>query len=234
MAMVEEAKGPAPEPLSETLDDLIARRVKDLTAYQDAAYGERYAQRIAAVRAAEKATNPDSECLTQAAARSLYKLMAYKDEYEVGRLYTDGRFAAAIGQQFGGDYKMKVQLSPPLFARPDPRTGRPKKYEFGAWIMPVFKLLAKLKGLRGTPLDIFGYSQERKDERAAISAFEGDLDRLIAGLRADNVALATSIASLPLDVRGYGPVKEEAVKKVTARAAVLWAKWPGEALRQAA
>lgn len=234
MAMVEEAKGPAPEPLSETLDDLIARRVKDLTAYQDAAYGQRYAQRIAAVRAAEQAANPESECLTQAAARSLYKLMAYKDEYEVGRLYTDGRFAAAIGQQFGGDYKMKVQLSPPLFARPDPRTGRPKKYEFGAWIMPVFKVLAKLKGLRGTPFDIFGYSQERKDERAAIPAFETDLDRLIAGLRADNVALATAIASLPLDVRGYGPVKEEAVKKVAARAAALWGKWPGEELRQAA
>jgi len=234
MAMVEEAKGPAPEPLSETLDELIARRVKDLTAYQDAAYASRYAARIAAVRAAEQAANPDSECLTQAAARSLYKLMAYKDEYEVGRLYTDGRFAAAIGQQFGGDYKMKVQLSPPLFARPDPRTGRPKKYEFGAWIMPVFKVLAKLKGLRGTPFDIFGYSQERKDERAAIPAFETDLDRLIAGLRADNIALATSIASLPLDVRGYGPVKEEAAKKVAARAAALWVKWPGEELRQVA
>jgi indolepyruvate ferredoxin oxidoreductase len=95
-------------------------------------------------------------------------------------------------------------------------------------------VLAKLKGLRGTPFDIFGYSQERRDERAAIPAFEADLDRLIAGLRADNVALATSIASLPLDVRGYGPVKEDAAKKVAARAAALWAKWPGEALRQAA
>jgi indolepyruvate ferredoxin oxidoreductase len=234
MAMVEEARGPAPEPVSQTLDELIARRVADLTAYQNAAYAERYAKRIAAVRAAEQAAKPGSECLTQAAARSLYKLMAYKDEYEVGRLYTDGRFMAQLAQQFGGDFRMKVQLSPPLFARRDPRTGRPRKYAFGGWIMPAFRMLAKLKGLRGTPLDIFGYSHERRAERAAIIEFEADLDRLIAGLRADNIDQATAIAALPLDVRGYGPVKEEASRKVAARRDMLFAHWPGEQVRAAA
>jgi indolepyruvate ferredoxin oxidoreductase len=234
MAMVGEARGPAPEPLSQTLDELIARRVADLTAYQNAAYADRYAAKIAALRSAEQTVMPGSECLTQAAARALYKLMAYKDEYEVGRLYSDGRFKAQLTQQFGGDFRMKVQLSPPLFARADPRTGRPRKYEFGAWIMPAFKLLAKLKGLRGTAFDIFGYSQERKAERAAISAYEADLERLVAGLRADNIELATAIAVLPMDVRGYGPVKEEAVAKVAARREVLFAKWPGVAVRAAA
>jgi indolepyruvate ferredoxin oxidoreductase len=234
MTMVEEARGPAPEPLSQTLDELIARRVADLTAYQNAAYADRYAATIAAVRTAEQAAKPGSECLTQAAARSLYKLMAYKDEYEVGRLYTDGRFKAQLARQFGGDFRMKVQLSPPLFARPDRRTGRPRKYEFGAWIMPAFKLLARLKGLRGTAFDIFGYSSERKAERAAIIEFEADLDRLIAGLRADNIDQATSIAALPMDVRGYGPVKAETAKKVMATRDTLFPRWPGEQARAAA
>ncbi|MBV7256900.1 indolepyruvate ferredoxin oxidoreductase family protein [Pacificimonas sp. WHA3] len=234
-AMVEDAKGPPPEPLSETLEEIINRRHAQLIEYQDRAYADRFAHRIAAVRAAEDAVRPGSTALSEAAARSLYKLMAYKDEYEVARLYTDGRFADQLARQFTGNYKMKLQLSPPLFAAKDLRTGRPKKYDFNAkLILPVFRLLAKLKGLRGGTLDIFGYSEERRAEREAIPEFEAALDRLIAGLREDNHELAVTLAGLPMDVRGYGPVKDAQAKVVAARAEALWARWPGEEMRKAA
>jgi indolepyruvate ferredoxin oxidoreductase len=228
MAMVETARGPAPEPLSETVDQLIERRARDLTAYQDAAYAERYRALVGRVDAA------GVPALTEAVARSYYKLLAYKDEYEVGRLYSDGRFTAALQAQFGGDYKRSVWLSPPLFARMDPATGRPKKYKFGAWVFPLFGVLARLKGLRGTPLDVFGYSHERRAERAAIIAYEATVDRLLADLRPDNAALAVEIATLPLAVRGFGPVKEKAAATVAAQEAALWAKWPRVPVSQAA
>lgn len=232
--MVEAAQGPVSEPLSQTLDELIERRVADLTAYQDAAYAARYRALVDKVRAAEARVAPDSTRLTEAVARSYYKLLAYKDEYEVGRLYSDGRFAKALQAQFASDYKLKVQLSPPLFARPDPATGRPKKYSFGPWILPVFGLLAKLKGLRGTPFDIFGYTAERKLERKLIRDFEASVDKLLAGLTRANLGLATEIAALPQDMRGFGPVKHAAIEKARAREAELWSRWPGEATRAAA
>ena len=233
--MVDEAQGPPPEPLSETLDELIERRVADLTAYQNAAYAERYAKKIAEVRAAEERVTPHSNALSEAAARSLYKLMAYKDEYEVARLYTDGKFKAQLERQFDGDYDMKIQLSPPLFAGKDERTGRPKKYEMNAkLLMPAFRALAKMKGLRGGPLDIFGRTEERRKERAAIGEYEEALDRLTVELRSDNHDLAVQLASLPLDIRGYGPVKEAQAQTVGARAKAMWAKWPGEEARAAA
>ena len=225
--MVEAARGPQPEAPATTLDGLIAKRVADLTAYQDAAYAQRFADFVSKVRAG------GDERLTEAVARAYYKLLAYKDEYEVGRLYSDGRFRAAFDAQFAGG-KPRVQLSPPIFARTDPATGRPKKYSFGPWIFTAFGLLAKLKGLRGTAFDIFGYSHERKAERAAIATYEADIDRLLAGLAPHNAGLATEIAALPLDVRGYGPVKDAAAATVAKRAAALWAKWPGEAVRAAA
>ena len=226
-AMVEAAKGPQPEAPATTLDGLIEKRVADLTAYQDVAYAERFTGLVAKVRAA------GDEKLSEAVARSHYKLLAYKDEYEVGRLYSDGRFRAAFDAQFAGG-KPRVQLSPPIFARPDPATGRPRKYSFGPWIFTAFGLLAKLKGLRGTAFDPFGYSHERRAERAASLAFEADVDRLLAGLRPDNAALAVQIASLPLDVRGFGPVRATAAASVARRAEALWAQWPGEAVRAAA
>ena len=226
-AMVEAARGPAPEPVSTTLDGLVDKRVADLTAYQDAAYGARYRALVERVRAA------GHEPLTEAVARAYYKLLAYKDEYEVGRLYSDGRFRAAYDAQFQGG-KPRVQLSPPIFARTDPATGRPKKYSFGPWVFLVFGMLAKLKGLRGTPFDVFGYSAERRSERAAIADYEAEVERLLAGLTADNGALAVQIAALPLAVRGFGPVREAAAVKVAAERAALWAKWPGEAVRAAA
>jgi indolepyruvate ferredoxin oxidoreductase len=159
--------------------------------------------------------------------------MAYKDEYEVARLYSDGRFRAAFDAQFAGG-KPRVLLAPPLISRLDPATGRPKKISFGPWVFTAFGVLAKLKGLRGTALDIFGYSEERRNERADIAAYEAEVEQLLAGLHDDNRSLALAIARLPMDVRGFGPVKDKARADVAARRAALWAKWPGERRRAAA
>jgi indolepyruvate ferredoxin oxidoreductase len=127
-----------------------------------------------------------------------------------------------------------VLLAPPLISRMDPATGRPKKISFGPWIFTAFGVLAKLKGLRGTAFDVFGYSEERRHERGDIAAYEAEIDRLLAGLTDANRSLALAIARLPMDVRGFGPVKHQARTDVAKRRAALWAKWPGVALQAAA
>ena len=226
-ALVTAARGPQPEPPAKSFDEVIVRRVADLTAYQDASYAQRFAGRVAQVRAAV------GDDMAEAVARSLYKLMAYKDEYEVARLYSDGRFTAAYDAQFAGG-KPRLLLAPPLISRLDPATGRPKKISFGPWIFSAFNVLAKLKGLRGTALDVFGYSAERRHERADIAAYEAEIDTLLTGLTADNRSLALAIARLPMDVRGFGPVKDKARDDVAKRRAALWAKWPGERVLAAA
>ncbi len=233
-ARVEALVTPAPV-VAQTLDERIARRVADLTAWGNAAYGERYAAVVARVRAAESAASPGSEVLSEAVARALHKLMAYKDEYEVARLVTDGRFKAQLGETFDSMKSRTYHLSPPIFAATDPATGRPKKYAMPSWFVePLFKLLASAKGLRGSALDPFGRSEERRAERAAIPAYEAEVEKLLAGLTAENLTLATEIARLPLDWRGFGPVKDAAAKAVESRRAALWAKWPGEAARAVA
>jgi indolepyruvate ferredoxin oxidoreductase len=146
--------------------------------------------------------------LTEAVARYYAKLLAYKDEYEVARLYTDGDFRRKIEGMFEGDYRMVFHLAPPLLARKDPLTGEPRKMRFGPWMMPLFKLLSSMKGLRGTPFDIFGYSAERRTERALIREYEETVERLLAGLTPQNHALAVQIASIPEDIRGFGHIKE--------------------------
>jgi indolepyruvate ferredoxin oxidoreductase len=218
--------GPAdadvPTPEAEALDALIERRVKDLTAYQDAAYAERYRRRIAQVRAAEAPLG--SEKLTRAAAVTLYQLMAYKDEYEVARLYTDGRFDEALGGAFKGG-KVKVWLAPPLVARKG-ADGRPRKIAFGGWMLRYgFPVMAKLKGLRGGAFDIFGRTDERRMERRLIADYDAALDRLLAGLTPASLPLATRIAAAPQNIRGFGWVKDAAVEKVEADLAGLWAEW---------
>jgi len=143
--------------------------------------------------------------------------MAYKDEYEVARLYADPSFARKIEAMFEGDYKLKFHLAPPIFDRPDPRTGEASKSQFGAWMMPAFRILAKLKGLRGTALDIFGYTEERRIERRLIADYEQTVSGLLEGLDHDNRKLAVEIAGIPEHIRGYGHVKrrhlDEAKKK---------------------
>jgi indolepyruvate ferredoxin oxidoreductase len=151
--------------------------------------------------------------------------MAYKDEYEVARLYTDGEFLKKLGAQFEGDYKVSFHLAPPLLAERDPGTGQLKKREYGAWMMSAFRVLASLKRLRGTAFDIFGYSEERKMERRLIAEYEATIDSVLATLDADNHALAVQIASVPETMRGFGHVKEKNVVAAKAREASLLAAY---------
>src|SRR3954452_3620958 len=159
--------------LSQTLDEMIERRAAFLADYQDPAYAERYRDWVGRVRAAEAKVAPDSTALTEAVAKSLHKLMAYKDEYEVARLYANGHFERQVAAAFEGDnLRYEFHLAPPLLARRDPATGLPRKMSFGPWMMKAFRVLAGLKSLRGTPLDVFGYTHERRAERQLIREFE--------------------------------------------------------------
>ncbi len=204
------------------LDELIASRVADLTAYQDGAYARRYEARIAAVRAAEASLG--GEALTRTAAINLHRLMAYKDEYEVARLYADGRFAAELAGTFTGG-KAKVWLAPPLIS-PRDRNGRPRKIALGGWMLTHgMPALAKLKGLRGGPLDLFGASAERRMERGLIGSYEATLDRLTEGLTAERLPLAVRIAQVPSEIRGFGHVKDAAVAAARVTEATLWEEW---------
>lgn len=212
------------ERLSRSLDELIARRRAFLSDYQDAAYAQRYVDLVAKVRDAEHARAPGSTALTEAVARYFFKLMAYKDEYEVARLYTSGEFQRRLQQQFDGDYKLKFHLAPPLLAKKDAH-GRLQKKEFGPWVLTAFKWLAKLKFLRGGTFDVFGYTEERKTERALIGEYEQTVAKLLAGLDGNRLPLAVQIASVPEHIRGYGHVKEKHLHEARAREAALLAKW---------
>jgi indolepyruvate ferredoxin oxidoreductase len=232
-AAVAQRAGLAPPP-EKTLDERIAARIADLTAWGDAAYAQRFADKVATVRAAEAAVSPGSTALTEAAMISLYKLMSYKDEYEVARLHLDN-LGPLLDATFAERAKLTFHLAPPLLSRIDPATGRPKKRDFPGWlVMPLFGVLKRMKGLRGTAFDPFGRSEERRAEREAVPAFEAELDRLLAGLTAANLGTAAAIARLPYDVRGFGPVKEAAAAKVAARRTALWARFDAPQERLAA
>jgi len=196
------------ERLSSSLEEIIARRVDQLSRYQNAAYAERYSRLVETVRKAEADKAPGKQGLTEAVARYLYKLMAYKDEYEVARLYTDGNFLKQVAKTFDGqDLRFEFHLAPPLLARPDPTTGVPRKMSFGPWMMTAYKVLASLRGLRGTAFDIFGYTHERKTERQLIKDYEAMMAEIVARLTPDNHALAVGLASIPEKIRGFGHVK---------------------------
>ncbi len=218
-----QAEVATPTPETMPLDQLIASRAEELAAYQNRAWATRYLKRIEAIAAAERAAGTTDD-LTRAAAVSLYKLMAYKDEYEVARLYTDGRFAAYRAETWTGG-KAKVWLAPPLIAKKGP-DGKPQKIAFSGWVLDaVFPVLARLKGLRGTALDLFGYSEERAMERGLITAFEGDLDRIAQKLTAARLPTALKLAQVPQSIRGYGHVKEASVGPAKAESARLWGVW---------
>lgn len=199
---------PDSQRLSESLDDMIERRVEFLTAYQNAAYAERYRQLITQVRTVENSKVSGQSALARTVARYYFKLLAYKDEYEVARLYSDGEFAKQIAAVFEGDYQLNFNLAPPLWVKPDPHTGQVRKIKYGSWMMSAFTLLAKLKGLRGTAFDIFGYSAERKTERQLIIDYEKLISEIIDQLATHNHALAVELAAIPEHIRGYGHVKE--------------------------
>jgi indolepyruvate ferredoxin oxidoreductase len=209
------------KPVARTLPEIVAKRVELLTAYQDKAYAERYRAFVDKVARTEKEKAPGRSGLAEAVAKSLYKLMAYKDEYEVARLYTDGEFLKKLGSQFEGDYKLTFHLAPPLFAERDPQTGQLKKREYGAWVMPAFRMLASLRRLRGTRLDMFGYTAERRMERRLIVEYEATIETVLAGLDQDHHAMAVEIAAVPETMRGFGHVKEKNVKAAKAREASL-------------
>lgn len=208
----------APSRLQEQGWEAVVRhRVGLLTDYQDARYAERYRQLVEAVAKAEIAATGKAGTLAHAVAVNYAKLLAYKDEYEVARLYTDGVFREALARTFEPGGKLVFHLAPPGLARKDPATGLPRKRKFGRWIVPAFHLLARLKFLRGTPFDLFGYHHERRQERALIARYEADISAMIDHLTPETLDRAAALASLPEHIRGYGHIKQRSIVEADAR-----------------
>jgi indolepyruvate ferredoxin oxidoreductase len=193
------------------IERLLEVRVPELIAYQDEAYARRYSDVVKRVVAAERGAVPGTSALGEAVTRCLYKLMAYKDEYEVARLHTDPEFLAKLQAQFKHGYKVQYHLAPPLLSRRDPVTGELQKRTFGPWILTAFKLLAQLKGLRGGVFDIFGKTEERRHERQMIEDYIKLLGEVASKLDTTNHAAAVQLASVPDEIRGYGHVKEKSI-----------------------
>ena len=206
-----------------TLDDVMAERVRFLGEYQDAAYGDAYRVFVEKVRAAEASVSPGTQ-LTEAVARNLFKLMAYKDEYEVARLHTSPAFLAQIEQTFEGNYKLVHHLAPPMLSRRG-ANGEPVKMTFGPWIRTAMQVLARMKRLRGTALDPFGYTAERRVERGLIKEYRASIEELLAKLTAAKLPLAREIADIPQEIRGYGHVKERHLTAARPKWQRLMGQW---------
>jgi indolepyruvate ferredoxin oxidoreductase len=206
------------------VDAVIDQRVAFLTDYQDAAYAQAYRAVVARVRAAEAPLQKTS--LTEAVARNLFKLMAYKDEYEVARLHTDTAFLQKINGMFEGDFKVNYHLAPPLIAKTNAK-GELQKQKFGPFMLTGFKLLKQLKGLRGTAFDVFGRTEERRTERALIGEYQASIDQVLAKLNADNHALALDIARVPEQIKGFGHVKARHLAAVRGKWEGLMTAWQG-------
>ncbi len=206
-----------------SLDEVTARRAEQLEAYQDAAYGEIYRTALARVRAAEENLGLGHD-LSMAVAKNLAKLMSYKDEYEVARLYADPAYKASVEDTFGKGAKLTFLLAPPLISKRNDK-GELQKHAFGGWMLPAFRVLKTLKGLRKTGLDPFGWTAERKMERRLRDDYLARIDLLIEGLSPANHALAVEIASIPDEIRGYGHVKERSVEAAEKKLAALLERW---------
>jgi indolepyruvate ferredoxin oxidoreductase len=222
-------------PVTASLPEAIARREEFLVGYQNRAYAERYRARLARIAAVEQRVRPGSSNLQDAVARNYFSVLAYKDEYEVARLHTESGFVESVKRNFGDDARMSFHFSPPLFARGDSATGRPRKYELGPWVLPILRVLAKLKWLRGTKLDPFGFSADRRLERELLARYEALLDRVADEVDDSRFELAVELAQLPAQVRGYGPVKSAAAERARGAEQALWAQWaaPAAAERRA-
>jgi indolepyruvate ferredoxin oxidoreductase len=216
---------PAPAPLD--LDGVIADRERRLADYQDAAYAARYRRAIDMLRGVDPRADA-SASVTLAAARQLFRLMAYKDEYEVARLYGDPAFLRGLNAQFEGDFELRFNLAPPLFSKRDPHTGHLLKREYGPWMLRAFGVLAKLRFLRGTRLDPFGYTAERRQERADIEDYLALLEEIGRRLDADNYGVARELAGLPAGLRGFGHVKDRNRDNLAPRRALLLRRLRGE------
>ncbi len=208
--------------LSELFEETVQRRVQFLTAYQNAAYAERYRTLVDKAKAAEQSRAPGKSGFADAIARYLFKLMAYKDEYEVARLYTDGAFLKQVETEFDGDnLRFEFHLAPPILAKVDKATGVPRKMSFGPWMLPAFRLLAKFKFLRGTAVDPFGRTRERRTERKLIADYEAMLSEVLAKLTPENHHLAVGLAVIPEKIRGFGHVKQQHLATAEADEAAL-------------
>src|SRR5690606_33721480 len=201
--------------MPQRLDTLVARRVKFLIDYQNAAYAQKYADFVEKVRAAEEKLDA-GDALAKAVAKYLFKLMAYKDEYEVARLYTNGDFRKQLESTFEGDYEVSFNLAPPTLSNRDTK-GHLVKSRYGAWIWKAFAVLAKLRFLRGTALDPFGRTEERRTERMLIEEYKASIDKALAKLDKDTYPMVLDLATLPEQIRGYGHVKEEHLARVRTR-----------------
>ena len=237
-AALERIVKPAVPKAPATLDEIVALRRQQLAAYQDEALAQRFAAQVERIRALEAERTPGRSGLAEAVARGYYKLLAYKDEYEVARLYTDGRFEAALKETFDGNHRLEFHLAPPLVAwKRDKVTGEPRKISFGRWMLPVFRLLAKGKRLRGTRLDVFGYTAERRREREMIHAYEATLAEIERRLGPETHRASVALAALPEEIKGFGHVKhanfEKAQKKQQTLLAMLRDPKPASTLKAA-
>jgi indolepyruvate ferredoxin oxidoreductase len=212
-----------------SLDALVQRYAQVLTAYQNAAYAKRYIALVDRVRAAERRISRSDGPLAFSVARGYFRLLCIKDEYEVARLYSDGEFAQDLRQRFSGPYKIRFHMAPPLLARPDQATGHIRKRHYGAWMGNLFPLLARMKVLRGTWLDVFGYTRERRAERLLIDQYQQTIDTLLAGLTPDNYQFAVEIAALPERIRGFGHVKAHNIVRAKQCESELLAAFSGVA-----
>ncbi|HET7716376.1 MAG TPA: DUF6537 domain-containing protein, partial [Bauldia sp.] len=206
------------EAAPETVDALVERRARFLAAYQDEAYARRYSAAVNRIREAEQRIAPGSDALARAVAVNLFRLMAIKDEYEVARLYADGSFETQLRREFASWGKLEFHLAPPILARLDPATGRPAKARYGSWMRRGFRVLSAMRRLRGTVLDPFRHSADRKLERRLLADYEETLSLIAIHLRADNHLAAAALAEYPEKIRGYGPIKAESAAKATALA----------------
>jgi indolepyruvate ferredoxin oxidoreductase len=237
LAAVEAAARPAlrasqAEAPAQTLAEVVERRAEFLVGYQGARLARRYRELVERVAERERECAPGREGLARAVARGYFKLLAYKDEYEVARLYTNGEFARQLAAEFEGEYRLRLHLAPPWRFNPrDPLTGRHRKWTFGAWIFPLLRLLARGRVLRGTPLDPFGFSAHRRLERRLVRDYEARVEELLAGLSPESFELAVEIARIPELVRGFDSVKEEQLGHARAKEAELLAAFRLRAAR---
>jgi indolepyruvate ferredoxin oxidoreductase len=207
--------------LSQSFEETVARRVQFLTDYQDANYAARYRAWVERAKTAEAVQTPGKCGFAEAVARYLFKLMAYKDEYEVARIYADATFMRQLKGEFDGDMRLEFHLAPPLFAPRDRVTGLPRKLSFGQWMLPLFRALEKLRFVRGTSFDPFGYTRERKTERKLIADYEALLAEIVPRLAPENHHLATGLAAIPEKIRGFGHVKARHIAAAKAEEAAL-------------
>jgi indolepyruvate ferredoxin oxidoreductase len=223
-AAFEKLLTPVSDEPTPTIADVVTHRQALLTEYQDSAYASRYVRLVERVRDAERLAGGDG-ALTMAVAQGFARLMAYKDEYEVARLYSDPEFRQRLKAEFDDARELRLNLAPPLWARTDPTTGQPRKSEYGPWVFPLLSVLARFKRLRGTIFDPFGYTTERRAERALVNDYEQRIEALLPALRPVQLPLALRIAEVADTVRGFGPVKEKKMSQATEAWRALELEW---------